>query len=61
MNVFVIGGTGLLGTGIVRRLAAAGHDVTSFQRGETDGALPDTVTRLTGDRDDDEQLRDAIS
>ncbi|KAB1198297.1 MULTISPECIES: NAD-dependent epimerase/dehydratase family protein [Haloferax] len=61
MNVFVIGGTGLLGTGIVRRLVDAGHDVTSFQRGETDGDLPDAVTRISGDRGDDSRLREALS
>ncbi|KAB1187617.1 MULTISPECIES: NAD-dependent epimerase/dehydratase family protein [Haloferax] len=60
MKVFVIGGTGLLGRAIVRRLVDAGHDVTSFQRGETDGVLPDAVTRVTGDREDGDALHAAI-
>ncbi|AKU08269.1 NAD-dependent epimerase/dehydratase family protein [Haloferax gibbonsii] len=60
MDVFVIGGTGLLGTGIVRRLVAAGHDVTSLQRGETDDDLPSGVERVAGDRDDPSVLRGAI-
>ncbi|KAB1193332.1 NAD-dependent epimerase/dehydratase family protein [Haloferax sp. MBLA0076] len=60
MRVFIVGGTGLLGRDIVRRLVDAGHDVTSLQRGETDGSLPEEVTRVTGDRGDDAALRAAV-
>lgn len=50
MNVLVIGGTGLISTGIVRQLVADGHDVTAFHRGETDAELPGSVEHVTGDR-----------
>ncbi|WP_410766614.1 NAD-dependent epimerase/dehydratase family protein [Haloferax sp. DFSO60] len=60
MHVFVIGGTGLLGTGIVRRLLDADHEVTSFQRGHTDDHLPESVTTVTGDRGDSDHLASAL-
>jgi nucleoside-diphosphate-sugar epimerase len=50
MDVLIIGGTGLISTGITRQADAAGHDVTVFTRGETDADLPDAVDRVTGDR-----------
>ncbi|OVE85838.1 NAD-dependent epimerase/dehydratase family protein [Natronolimnobius baerhuensis] len=50
MNVLVIGGTGLISTGIVRQLVEAGHDVTAFHRGETTKPLPDSVEHIYGDR-----------
>jgi nucleoside-diphosphate-sugar epimerase len=56
MDVLVIGGTGLISTGISRQAVAAGHDVTAFHRGETDADLPDVVDHVHGDRDDDERL-----
>lgn len=50
MHVFVIGGTGFIGPHVVRRLAAAGHDVTIWHRGEHEAALPDRVRHRHGDR-----------
>jgi uncharacterized protein YbjT (DUF2867 family) len=35
MDVFIVGGTGLVSTGITRHLDQRGHDVTPFTRGET--------------------------
>lgn len=40
MRVLVIGGTGFVGTPLVRRLHAAGHAVTVYHRGEHEPALP---------------------
>ncbi|MFC7202559.1 NAD-dependent epimerase/dehydratase family protein [Haloferax namakaokahaiae] len=60
MHVFVIGGTGLLGTGIVRRLVDSGHEVTSFQRGTTADRLPASVTTVSGDRGDSDRLAAAL-
>jgi len=51
MKVLVIGGTGLISTGIVKHLLANGADVSVFNRARRDDALPQTVKRLTGDRD----------
>jgi nucleoside-diphosphate-sugar epimerase len=52
MNVLVIGGTGLISTGVVKALKARGASVTVFNRGKTDDRLGDGVRRVTGDRED---------
>jgi len=57
MDVCLIGGTGLISTGIARQAVDAGHDVTAFHRGETDADLPAAVSHVHGDRDDDADLR----
>lgn len=64
MQVLVIGGTGLISTGISRQAVAAGHDVTVFNRGKTEADIPASVDHITGDRSDREALeraRDAVS
>ncbi len=33
MNVLIVGGTGLISTGITRELLAGGHTITVFNRG----------------------------
>jgi nucleoside-diphosphate-sugar epimerase len=57
MQVLLIGGTGLISTGITRQLVAAGHDVACFTRGETEADVPDDVEFVRGDRND----RDALA
>jgi len=59
MDVLVIGGTGLISTGITRQLVDAGHDVTCFNRGESDADLPGSVSFVHGDRNEDADLRAA--
>ncbi|MFC7098870.1 NAD-dependent epimerase/dehydratase family protein [Halobaculum marinum] len=59
MNVLVIGGTGLISTGITRQLVDAGHDVTCFTRGQTETDLPASVAFVHGDRDDRDALETA--
>ncbi|MCP4251131.1 MAG: NAD-dependent epimerase/dehydratase family protein, partial [bacterium] len=49
MRVLVIGGTRFIGLSAVRQLAAEGHEVTVFNRGQTDTDLPDGVHRFGGD------------
>lgn len=61
MNVFVVGGTGLISTGIVDRLADAGETVTVFTRGNHDEGLPDDVTHAQGDRHDIDALEAAVA
>jgi nucleoside-diphosphate-sugar epimerase len=50
MRVLVIGGTRFLGPRLVRRLVAAGHEVTVFHRGQTTAVLPPAARILVGDR-----------
>jgi nucleoside-diphosphate-sugar epimerase len=53
MKVLIIGGTGLISTGIVKALKARGAAVTVFNRGRTDDRLGgEEVRRLHGDRGD---------
>lgn len=50
MRILVIGGTQFIGYAVVQRLAAAGHDVTVYNRGVTPADLPAGVRRMQGDR-----------
>lgn len=61
MDVFIVGGTGLISTGITRQLDARGHDVTLFTRGETDPDVPlPEVDSVHGDRNDTDRLSAAV-
>ena len=53
MRILVIGGSSFVGRQIVARALERDHDVTLFNRGQTDpGAFP-SATQLKGDRDKD--------
>jgi 2'-hydroxyisoflavone reductase len=53
MRILVIGGSSFVGRAIVAAALERGHDVTLFNRGQTDpGAFPQ-AEHLTGDRNDD--------
>ncbi len=52
MNVLIIGGTGLISTGIVRQLLVRGAKVTVYTRGRRKRAALSGVTRIVGDRSD---------
>jgi len=43
MRILIIGGTRSVGRAAAKRLAAAGHDLAVFHRGEHEGALPASV------------------
>src|SRR5580704_1985543 len=55
MRVLIIGGTGIIGPYVDRRLAAMGHEVAVFHRGTSGMALP--VEHIIGDWRDLPQLR----
>ena len=50
MKVPIIGGTGLISTGIVQARRERNAAIAVFNRGRTDDRLGPEVTRLTGDR-----------
>lgn len=50
MKILILGGTRLLGLALVRRLAAAGHDLTVLSRRAA--PLPATVRHIHAERDD---------
>src|SRR5690242_7297913 len=52
MRVLVIGGTGVIGTGIVDALLARDADVTVYSRGFREGSRFSRVGYLEGDRRD---------
>lgn len=52
MRVLLIGGTGLISTGIIKHLHARGADITMFNRGRRENTLTGGVEQITGDRND---------
>lgn len=61
MNVLIIGGTGLISTGIVKALITRGAAITVFNRGRTDDRLGADVHHLVGDRNDFPAFENAIA
>ena len=53
MRVLLIGGTGLISTGIIKHLRArGGAKLTMFNRGQRQNTIGDGVEQITGDRND---------
>ncbi len=50
MHVLFIGGTGLISTAIARQLLESGHEVTLFNRGQSENRLPEGARVIHGDR-----------
>jgi len=50
LRILVLGGTGFIGPNQVKYAVARGHKVTVFNRGRSQGEIPDEVERLYGDR-----------
>jgi nucleoside-diphosphate-sugar epimerase len=59
MRALIIGGTGLISTGIVKHLLARGAAVTVFNRGQRESTISSQVKQLHGDRGDVAALRGA--
>lgn len=59
MKVLILGGTGIISSGITQACLARGHDVLHFNRGHREA--PATVRRLTGDRNRREDLEAAAA
>ncbi len=60
MRVLVIGGTGLISTGIVKHLLARGADVKVFNRGKRESTLSPQVKTIVGDRDAAHAFEEAL-
>ena len=60
MKVLVMGGSRFNGLALVESLVAAGHDVTTFNRGVTNTDLPRGVHQLHGDRKDIPGLQETL-
>ena len=60
MKVLVMGGTRFNGLTLVHELVRHGHDVTIFNRGQTEAAIPSGVRRLLGDRHDHAAMREVF-
>ncbi len=52
MRTLIIGGTGLISTGIVKHLLHRGASVTMFNRGKREHRLPAGIEQIAGDRND---------
>lgn len=50
LSILILGGTGFIGPNQVRYALDRGHDVTLFNRGQTNPGLFPTVKKLVGDR-----------
>lgn len=52
LKALIVGGTGLISTGIAEQLLARGAQVTVYNRGQRKSVLPASVRQITGNRDD---------
>jgi nucleoside-diphosphate-sugar epimerase len=51
MRLLLIGGTSFMGPAVTRELLAGGHAVAVYHRGQTEGAVPEGVTHIHGERE----------
>lgn len=62
MKVFVLGGTGFIGSRVVKSLVQGGHNVTALARGPEKAAFLETLGAVTkyGDLEQPQTIREAI-
>ncbi len=60
MRIAVLGGTGFIGSEVVKRLVAHGDDVLALQRGNVPSTLPETVTHASVDRMNADAVKTAL-
>jgi 2'-hydroxyisoflavone reductase len=61
MRILIVGGTSFVGRGVAWAALNAGHEVTVINRGQTPSDLPESVTRLVGDRRGDMSALDGLT
>ena len=52
-KALIVGGTGLISTGIAKHLLARGAELTMYNRGQRENTLPGSVRHIQGNRDDE--------
>ena len=52
LNALIVGGTGLISTGIAKQLLARGAQVTMYNRGQRENTLPAGVRQILGNREE---------
>jgi len=60
MRILIIGGTGYMGPFVARQLAAQGHELTLFHRGQSQAELPEGIAHLHGERAEIARFADAF-
>ena len=50
LNALIVGGTGLISTGIAKHLVQRGAKVAMFNRGQRENTVPQSVRQIVGDR-----------
>lgn len=60
MNIFILGGTGLMSREIAKEAVTAGHNVTVFNRGLRTADLPPEVEIINGDRKDFSDFKEKV-
>lgn len=59
-NILIVGGTGLIGPGVVEALRTNGHSLTVLHRGETNFDFPQEVKKLYQDRQERSQFIEKV-
>ncbi len=60
MKVLIIGGTGTISTAVTRLLAKTNHEVTLFNRGSKSGEVPENVSIIQGDINNEEEAAEKL-
>lgn len=61
MKILIIGGTGLISTSISRQLLEAGHNLTLYNRGQTEPRLSGDYQHIRGDRNNYADFEEKVS
>ena len=61
MKILLIGGTGTISMAITRRLSSQGHEIYLLNRGNRNPELPENVTVIRADINDESAVNKALS
>src|SRR5438046_8923376 len=60
MKVLIIGGTGLISTGIIKHLIRRGADITMYNRGQRERGFEGNIPHIQGDRSKASEFEDSF-